>query len=473
MRKSFFYLLIYVSTYLLADTIDANATLVSLQEYHPLSKIQSTNLHPSYTKGEFAVASIFTDQDEIEWAKKFNIVQLGGIDDKKINSSLLENKGLLAIKNRIGYDWMPAIYYLINNENSSFVNWLFTNKETVTLNPNGPYTHCQENKYDWCHDYYYNFENVDLLEHKISQLTQDMATTGLNGLFFDWGDGGYIDELNYKTVHDNFYRIYPEKNYYESVGNFYKSLRALNIFFITNQAFRKDKFLLPYIQYDMTESYITSVKYENKAVRLEDQTLIQNIQTTMYYPIYENSHTIDDSIKFINILTDMKNKYKNDGFRNFIYLNYLAPQYVQISKENEFYKEVKPKNGIYYGYAMGKLTDNIVYAQVPSNTKLERDDVYFYQLGSPLGDSYTKLDAIKGYIRFYTNGFVLVSSPFTSTKYLKLSSKWLEGKEVLFDAYLNKWITCKESEVTLKLDYETETFTQEQLPLGRIYLYNR
>ncbi len=468
-------LLVVISTFLYHTSIyalpDVSSQFVSKSEFHTLKSSKTSSLKVSKKKGEFAIASLFNGENEVAWAKRFSVVEFGGVDDKRISSQKVQKAGLAFVEHRLGYDWMPAFYYYLSGENRPIVNWIYQNKKSATLNPDGPFLHSEESHYEWCHDYYYNLANKKVFDYKIEQLQADMKASGLNGLFFDWADGKYIEDAKYKIILDNFKRLNPHKNYYEIIGNFYKKLKELGVFFITNQAFRQDKYLLPYIKYDMTESYITSTNDEKRSIQVEGKGWVENIQTTKYFPIYNNSKTIDDSIKYIDLLTSYKEKYKKYGFENFIYLNYLGPKYEILYPGSKVYRLSQPKNGIYYGYAMGKLTDNIVYAQVPYNSELEQDDIYFYDLGKPLGKSYEKVGVIHGYIRFFTKGFVLVSSSYTGEKYLKLNSKWLAGKSLIYDAYTKQWIKSLDAEVTVKLEYEKDGLNAMPLPLGRVYLY--
>ena len=464
------FLFLLLGTYLYASSV--LTSLVSKNEFHLLEKSETANLKLVKQKGEFAMAALSNKESELVWSRQFHIVEFGDINDRSIDADKIRKAGLTSIEHRLGYDWMPAFYYYPTVKNAPFSQWIYDNRKKMTLNPDGPFPHCIENHYDWGQEYYYNLANQELMSKRAKQLQIDMKRSGLNGLFFDWADGGYIEEPEYKKMLQNFKDFNSTKNYYDLIGDFYKSLRESGIFFITNQAFRKNKYLLPNVTYDMTESYITSVKKVKIPIQIENQGWVDSIETTNYFPIFTDSKTIDDSIKEIDILTAYKEQYKKFGFKNFIYLNYLGPKYELLYPSSKVYHLSKPKNGIYYSYAMGKLTNNIVYAQVPYDTSLERDDVYFYDLAKPLDKSYVKVDAIHGYIRFFTKGFVLVSSPNSGVKYLKISSKWLKPNALIYDVYTNQWLHCLKKEVVVKLKYEKDTLDGKPLPLGRVYLYH-
>jgi len=175
-----------------------------------------------------------------------------------VSYELLSKKGLLHVTHPIAYDWMPAFYYYTEGKNREFVAWLYKNRNMTTLNPQGPFLHCRENHYDWCQDYYYDLANKEVLQKRVDDLVQNMKLRGFRGLFFDWASGSYIEEEGYKPMLQNFKKIYTKQSYFDFVSKFYQKLNNLNIFVVTNQGFRKAKYILPFVNYDMTESYITT-----------------------------------------------------------------------------------------------------------------------------------------------------------------------------------------------------------------------
>ena len=462
-----YYLAYSACSLLLCNTLYAdkalNSQLSNISQYKPLQLHKK--LH--YTKGEYATGVPFSSEYDKEWIEKFNIVQVGGVNDADISPQVLKDKGVLKSMYHIGYDWMPAFYHYTSGTNRPFIVDIIKHKESMTLNPNGPFIHCKRNGYDWCEDYYYNYFDTTTFDMRVNELVKAVNIKGYNGVFFDWGSTKFLSEPENKQMYEFVTAHYPKQSYLEQVKKFYTTLQERGVFVVSNQAFRDDALLVS-VDYDMTESYITTIKKLKKSIIVADKN-VTTIDLTRYYPIYANSHTIDDSLSFLNLLDRYKKKYKKNGFKNFIYMNYIAPKYIQVSANT--YKAVKPKNAIYYGYAMGKLTASIVYGEVQKNRNLEKDDIYFYDLGKPLGESYQKLDALHGYIRFFEKGFVLVSSAYKSQKYLKIVSHYLENIKSIFDTYNKQWLKNTKEGVTVRLDFEKNGFEEETLPLGRVFLY--
>ncbi|MCF6173572.1 MAG: hypothetical protein L3J44_07330 [Campylobacteraceae bacterium] len=473
MKISFIYivlLLLLQNSIICAKNIELDSLLVSRENYKIKTPI---GVKIAKKRGDYVLASLFSDDEEMVWANKFNIAELGGVDDVHITSKLMIKKGALKIRHHIGYDWMPAFYYYTNGKNRKYVDWLYKNREKMTLNPNGPFLHCKKNGYDWCEDFYYNYGDKKLLESRVDDLLKNMKSKRFNGLFFDWASGRFIDTKEYKSIENYFLKQSPKMKYFEFIGKFYKTLKNRGVFVVTNQAFRKEKYLLKHVTYDMTESYITTDTVKKIKLQIVGIGWVDSIKVTNYYPIYKNSKTIKDSLHFIDILTKYKKKYKKYGFKNFIYLNYIAPDYERVYDSVPLYRLKKPKNAIYFSYAMAKLTDNMVYAQIAKNKDLERDDIYFYDLGKPLDKSYKKLSAIDAYIRFYENGFVLASSAYKRDIYLKILSLHIPKKRDIYDAYNDTWLYSDGKSVNIKLNFKKDIFSHKYLPAGRVYLYSK
>ena len=460
-------LIICASTLLMAN---ATTSLVQKKEYTEI-KDKTQFYKPSLKKGEFATALLFHTKADTEWASKFDIVQAGGLYDVNVTPKLLKENSLLKTSYCVGYDWMPAFYYYTQSQNRPFIDWLYKNKENTTLNPSGPFPHCKRNHYDWCEDYYYDYLDDTVIKKRVEDLIGNMKKRAYNGVFFDWASANFLLENENNHIHDFLQEKHPDQDYGEAIGTFYGMLQKKGALVITNQAFRNHEALLPHVDYDMTESYIATTKtIKQKIILVEkDDKQVETVNVTRYYPINANSKNMQDTLYYLKLLENYKKQYKKYGFKNFIYMNYLAPDYKKIGTNK--YKVMKPKNAIYYSYATAKLTDSIVYAEVPHDRSLERDEIYFYDLGEAQGTTYREIEGLDAYVRFYTKGFVISSDAYNDEKYISINSIALKKHRIIYDTFNNTYLPVKAGHVVVKLHYKQEAFTKKYLPLGRVYLY--
>ncbi len=447
------------------------------------------NIQYPKTKGVFVTTYPWIAAENpnvLNWLKKFKIVEVGGFDDEsyieKFISELLSNN----VKPII-YEWMPAGYYRLNGKNNEFMEWVYKNKQTYTLNPNGPFIMCDGKE---CEDLYFDLGKEELISRRLQYFNNSLNKIGAVGLFFDWASGTYINEDSYRKILREWYFRHPDKDYLEAVGDFYRTLKEnTNILTVTNQGFRNAKNVLPYTDYDLTESYATSVDkvccsnsslcgkvnilYKGKIYRL-------NVYQTVYYPVSNDacSGSISDTIQWLNYLKG-KLLYAGSNFKGYIYLNYAAPEYIKTNNnEKTVYILKKPKNAIYFGYAIPKLRGWNAYTEVILSDDephrlplLEQDEVYFADLGNPLGISYEHFQNEYGdyYVRYYENGFVLAGK-FDHSSCLTLTSPHIrEGK--IYDIYNKEVYLAKNQTITFHIKPEKDQLTGDYAPLGRVFVY--
>ena len=452
------------------------------------SKAQSNIQYPK-TKGVFATTYPWIaakNKDVLNWLKNFNIVEVGGFDDKedleRFIYQLLENN-----VNPIVYEWMPAGYYYPNGNNNEFMEWIYKNKDIYTLNPNGPFIMCDGED---CEDFYFDLGNESLINKRISYLNNSLNELGAKGLFFDWASGLFINEDKYRRILREWISRHPNRDYLEAVGNFYRKLKeTTGVLIVTNQGFRNAKNVLPYVDYDITESYATdadkiccgnnslckkiNILYKGKIYNLE-------VNKTIYYPVSDDACTgsLSDTIQWLNYLNGNA-IYAGSDFKGFIYLNYAAPEYVKTQKNGKVvYALKKPKNAIYFGYALPKLLGWNSYTEVILSNEephrifsLEQDKVYFADLGNPLGKSYEHFQNDYGdyYVRYYENGFVLVGQ-FDHSSCLTLTSPYIrDGK--MYDLYNDEVYVAKNQKITFHIKPEIDPLTGKYAPLGRVFVY--
>ena len=86
---------------------------------------------------------------------------------------------------------------------------------------------------------------------------------------------------------------------------------------------------------------------------------------------------------------------------------------------------------------MAKLVGESAYTKVPFDHALERDPVYFCDLGTLLGKSYEEVAG--GFVCYYTGGLVLVGELQVKTD-VKLLFQFLPENLAVYGAFEGKWL---------------------------------
>lgn len=105
---------------------------------------------------------------------------------------------------------------------------------------------------------------------------------------------------------------------------------------------------------------------------------------------------------------------------------------------------------------------------MPWNHTYERCDIYFYDLGEPLGGNYERIDG--GYVRYYSNGFV-VAGEWKNEADITLHSSYIPSNSDVYDAFEGKWIKTGNGEVTIVIKPEMDNLTGRMAPSGRVFIY--
>ncbi len=426
-----------------------------------------------YKKGDYATGSPHPDSAELSWLLNFNMVEIGGIGDGISSTAIeaLHNAGCTIL----GYEWMPAGYHFTDGTpDNPFMSWVYEHRDTLTLNPNGPFPHCEG--YDWCEDYYYDLALNELVTQRVDFLLTAFRDTGLDGLFFDWAAGNFIYEPEYAPIRDTFETRHPGMEYPEAVENFYRALKERDSSFliVTNQGFREHRYILPVTDYDMTESYATTDEYFGDSLYVEGVGFTE-IPKTIYYPVsvdYRTGH-IEDQIFYLNYLKSVGDSSGGTNFKNFIYMNYAAPLFVPTGDTVEghpVFRAIPPRNAIFFGYAIPKLLNYMVYTEVPWDHKLERDSIYFLNIGEPLGTTYDSLGN-HVYVRYYSGGLV-AAGEWEDTTLVHLESPHIPTQVMVYDAYERRWDTTGTNSINFIIKPEYDSVTGRMAPAGRVFVYD-
>ncbi len=424
-------------------------------------------------RGDFASSYTSPKYGMLKWLARFDIVEIGGVGDSARPETItfLKKNGVSEV---LCYDWMPAVYYYLSGENYPFTNWVYKNRNETTLNPDGPFPHTESMGYDFAREYYLDFGNPAVISKRVSFTENFLKKHFYTGVFWDWAPGIFIDEPEYSQIKSNFTRKHPSLNYKTVVGTFYDSLKRKLLpdgyIIFTNQGYRNAKNVLPYTNYDMAESYITGTSDTTQRIETENYGTI-DVPYTMYFPVSEEGkETFNDTLYYLNYVENLVKRYGSKDFKKFVFMNYAAPEFVFDRSIGKYIAE-PPRKAIYLSFATAKLVGETAYLGVPFDSRLEKDEVYFANLGKPLGKTFTKNEKENYAVRFYENGFVLVYFGQSIEQKIRLSSKFLPANKYCYDLFSgNLFKACNHSvEVTVRT--EKDTYSGKTIPAGRVVMY--
>ncbi len=414
--------------------------------------------------GAYATATGDADPGELAWLEGFAVVEAGDLwDGPNPTYAELLGKGVRLL----GYDWMPAAYHEPEGEDFPLAAWLYENRDWASLNPNGPFPHCQAMGYAWCEDYYFDYGEDRVIARKVQSLVE--AAGRWRGIFFDWGPGVFIEEEAYDGMRATFARRHPGTDYRQAVGRFYAALaREAPGLIVSNQGFRNAEAVLPHVHLDMTESYAVGEAYLGRRLRIWGRGEVE-VPDTLYFPVSEDFRRgrLEDTLDWLRELDKLGRKYGGSGFSGFVYMNYVAPRFVP--QGDGTYRAETPKNAILFGYAVPKLRGHTGYTEVPFDRRLERLPVYQADLGAPLGEDFELQDGV--YVRFYERGLVLVGE-LAGARKVRLRSPHIRAGW-LYDFCTERWWPASEGVFALELRPETDPVTGGLAPVGRVLVYAR
>ncbi len=431
---------------------------------------------PHIVRGDYVTGSSNPDSAELSWMSHFNIVHVGGVEDP-LPYNLIEYLRTLGVQTFLLYDWFVGEYhYTDGSPDNLLMAWVYPRRDSTTLNPNGPFPHCTSQNYTFCEDYYYDMGLKSLVKRRVRFLDSLITAYNYDGVFFDWGNGLFLLENEYASMRQTWENRHPNLPYDSAGAAFIDSLYTINpsLIITNNQGFRSEKWYLSKIDLDMTESYVTDFDYFGKEIYVEGIGLVE-IPQTIYYCMSDdiyNGH-LDDTIYYLDVIYNLIQTYGGPHFKGMVYMNYAAPKFIptgQIINGKPVYRPTVPRNAIYYAYAVPKLINEIIYTEVPWNHRYERCDIYFYDLGSPLGNYYETIDS--GYVRYYTDGVVVVGE-WQDTTELTLNSPFIPHKNLVYDAFEQTWLHSEDGTLTIHIQPQPDELTGRMALTGRLYFYSQ
>jgi len=400
------------------------------------------NAHSS--KGQYCTKQIWEDV-ELNHIKFFDINEIGtlsDIDDFYKDGIPGDIKGDSKI---VAYEWFAGFYNDDYNKEEKFYRWVMKSGKDMLLNYSSD-IHPMGN------DYYFDMCNRKLVNKRVKYLTQKAKKYNIDGYFFDWANSRYLyDDSRFSDMRDIIKRRYPNKDYKDCIKTFFKKLKKNNILIISNQAYR-DEDILEYVDYDMVESYLTNI--ESKREMVVNDRLV-NIGITSY-------DSFDDILYYFNLLNGYKDRYREKGFKNFIYVNYITPL---LEESEDGYITKKPIDDLFYTYGMILMNEFIPYTEVPFNRNFETTELYSIKLGKPQGE----IKRNNGFIyRYFDNGIILSSH---LTKPLDIVIDKLEEGRYIYDIKNDNNYLVKDGKIYMTIYPSFDKVSGGYKPISLILVY--
>lgn len=205
-------------------------------------------------------------------------------------------------------------------------------------------------------------------EHEVGRaraLGRRLRTIGYDGIF--------LDTTTSESVHPAALAAYrwrhPDVDYDKAYSRFLKNLRATGMIVVTNQGYRRADDVLPYVDWDVTESLITHPRNGSFTLRPWNAPG-DRWNSTAYL--------------FRKLITPAQRKYPRVRFTH---INYVTRADVKTIEQI---------------IAIARLYDHDAYIATADLSKVIESDLYFFDLGRPK----PRVERVRGAYRDFENGFV-------------------------------------------------------------------
>ncbi len=393
--------------------------------------------------------------EELHWAKRFKVFVSGAV----LPASQIQELKRAGTKLFL-YEWLTGFYLDANGGNPANNSWeslVHRGKPQWLLNPARP-----DPGPDGQHRaYYYDPSHPELRFAWAKRLAQTLQDSGYDGVFFDL--------VGSPSVPRDLLKIYDERHpdisYDQALAGFLRSLKRLRpeASLFANQGYRIPESYLPGANYDLSESLMTSYAWgERVRIYVEGEGLVEK-QESFYRPWDELKRHVE------SIETDIR---RENPELKIYHLNYVNPLYAPTGRtetieghEYPVFRMGPDRPAIYFGYVAAKLWGHESYSPAPQAMRFGQDDIYFVELGKPLGDRYEERDGLA--IRYYEKGVVALN-PSGQKQSSDLASRLVPpGVDKLFDCYARK----VQQGLTVTLEPTVSPASGLAYPAGRVYLY--
>lgn len=410
----------------------------------------------SSSRGSFAFYYAHRiSEEELAWLRRFHIV---------VTANVLPSRQIMKLKGDgiqlFFYQWLTGFYLdgeLRKLPDESWESFVYHTGRDWLLNPDQP----DAGPDGQGRAYYYDPFHRDLQRARAKQLSQMLQNSTYDGVFFDLVGSpsapAYLRQV-YKARH-------PDMSYDQAWSRFLRWLKRMrpNALLFTNQGYRTPHAYMAIADYDLTESLMTSYAWgEVVKVFVEGEGLVEKRET--FYRPWEELKRVVDSID-----ADVR---RNNPAVKIFHLNYTNPLYrstgrteIVGGKEYPVFRKDMDRQAIYYGYAAAKLWGHESYSPSSDGSLFSQDEIYFADLGKPLGEGYEEKD---GLVRRYYEKGTVVLNPSKTGKTADLSSSFIPSQvKGLWDCYEEKAVEG----FRVTIEPTVSSVSGHSDPAGRVYLY--
>lgn len=357
-------------------------------------------------RGDFAFryTGRYTDE-EMAWLSNFDIV---------VSGNLLPEDQVKALRDAgcklCHYVWLPAFYRDAGSGRDSACAEAVREHPEWALNAmdNPLYGHAGG---EGSPAIYVDYGNREFRNWAAAQLIEITREHGYDGVFFD--------TTTFESVHPEARKVfkerYPGGNYDQFIAHFLAALNntAPDLIVFPNQGYRAHPFYLPFADYDLSESLMTSYAWADEAevyVEGKGKTTVKE----SYVAYWSNPEQPNRSFLQSNRELILEPFAKFGYTAKMYHLNYGQPRYVPTGETTEngqpVFKPTLDREALHYGVACAHLLSHSSYYEFQcEGIKVPADPVYFVDLGKPLSDAFSHDEEKKVAWRFFENGFAVVN----------------------------------------------------------------
>lgn len=407
---------------------------------------------PAAGQGAFAFHYAYRlSESDLRWLAKFRVVVLARALPAP-DVQRLQRAGVTLFL----YEWLTGFYR--DRHSGPWENLLVSSKPFWVLNPRGPVAGPDNTG----RAYYYDPAAPDLANAWALELSRRLDHGSAAGIFFDLVGRPSVPE----RLLQGYAERHPGTPFDAATAGQIRALRTArpSTLIFTNQGYRLPEFYLPLADYDLSESLMTSTEGGQAVeVFVDGRGLVRTHET--FYRSWDALRPIIASI-------DAAATRHNPRVR-LLHLNYVAPRF-QPTGQTRLVKggthlvvrETTDRPAIYYAFAAAKLWGHDSFSAL-EGVLSARDDVYFADLGNPLGQTWEERDGLL--VRYYRKGAVVVN-PSGDSRGARLESPLLpRDVRDLWDCYAGVPV----GGLTITVEPTVSVVSRVRYPAGRVYLHLR